>query len=256
MRDRGVNTKVQAALQRKAAHAAEQDYKKAQKMEELEAEEWKKGSNQRSINRKATQDAKADELARRRKLKAELLASEELETSSVKVKKNTPSKKTKKKKNDLSILEDALISNADKKMKAKKREAKIKRDDAERREREKANISAQNTQSDTLIANTKAMIGDTVDGALVGRKLNLRKEEDGSSGIDGALSALRVDEDLVDAHPEKRMKALHKAFEEKMMDEIKEQYPGLRLNQYKCKIFNLWKKSPENPMNQKDGIEN
>ena len=46
------------------------------------------------------------------------------------------------------------------------------------------------------------------------------------------------------------MKALHMAFEERMMPEMKEQYPGLRKSQYKEKIFQLWKKSAENPMNR------
>jgi hypothetical protein len=34
------------------------------------------------------------------------------------------------------------------------------------------------------------------------------------------------------------------------MAEVKADYPGLRLTQYKEKIFALWKKSPENPENQ------
>ena len=32
--------------------------------------------------------------------------------------------------------------------------------------------------------------------------------------------------------------------------EMKEDYPGLKLSQYKDKIFQKWKKSPENPANQ------
>ena len=34
------------------------------------------------------------------------------------------------------------------------------------------------------------------------------------------------------------------------MPQVKEDYPGLKLSQYKEKIFQLWKKSPENPANQ------
>ena len=53
-----------------------------------------------------------------------------------------------------------------------------------------------------------------------------------------------------DEHPEKRMKALHKAFVAKMMPQMKDDFPGLRKTQYEEKIFQLWKKSPENPMNR------
>jgi hypothetical protein len=52
-----------------------------------------------------------------------------------------------------------------------------------------------------------------------------------------------------DAHPEKRRKALHAAFEDRMLPQLKEDYPGLKLAQYKDKIFKLWEKSPENPTN-------
>ena len=40
------------------------------------------------------------------------------------------------------------------------------------------------------------------------------------------------------------------AFEEREMPGIKADYPGLKLSQYKEKIFNMWLKSPENPDNQ------
>jgi hypothetical protein len=46
------------------------------------------------------------------------------------------------------------------------------------------------------------------------------------------------------------MKAAYKAYEEKMMPEMKQTYPGLKRQQYLDKIFASWKKSPENPMNQ------
>jgi hypothetical protein len=52
-----------------------------------------------------------------------------------------------------------------------------------------------------------------------------------------------------DAHPEKRRKALHAAFEDRMIPQMKEDFPGLKMAQYKDKIFKLWEKSPENPSN-------
>lgn len=53
-----------------------------------------------------------------------------------------------------------------------------------------------------------------------------------------------------DKHPERRLKASFKAFEEAELPKLKEEKPGLTLNQYKDMIWKLWKKSPDNPLNQ------
>jgi hypothetical protein len=81
-----------------------------------------------------------------------------------------------------------------------------------------------------------------------------------ATGIDSALEALSMSGvgsggggGVVgggDAHPEKRRKAAYLAFETAMLPSMREEYPGLKLQQYKQKIFKLWEKSPENPMNQ------
>uniref|UniRef100_A0A0E0KTV8 Coiled-coil domain-containing protein n=1 Tax=Oryza punctata TaxID=4537 RepID=A0A0E0KTV8_ORYPU len=55
-----------------------------------------------------------------------------------------------------------------------------------------------------------------------------------------------------DKHPERRLKASFKAFEEAELPKLKEEKPGLTLNQYKDMIWKLWKKSPDNPLNQND----
>eukprot|EP01029_Cantina_marsupialis_P028573 TRINITY_DN776521_c0_g1_i1.p1 TRINITY_DN776521_c0_g1~~TRINITY_DN776521_c0_g1_i1.p1 ORF type:complete len:223 (+),score=94.67 TRINITY_DN776521_c0_g1_i1:39-671(+) len=76
-----------------------------------------------------------------------------------------------------------------------------------------------------------------------------------ASGIDNVLGALddlapaKKTEEL-DRHPERRAKAAYKVWSENMMIELKEDHPGLRQSQYKSKLSKLWKKSPENPMNQ------
>ena len=56
---------------------------------------------------------------------------------------------------------------------------------------------------------------------------------------------------LADDHPERRQKALYNAFFERQLPIMKEEQPGLKLSQYKERIFDLWKTSPENPRNQK-----
>jgi hypothetical protein len=41
-----------------------------------------------------------------------------------------------------------------------------------------------------------------------------------------------------------------------MLPQIKQDFPGLKLSQYKQKLFDLWKKSPENPLNQERAAYN
>lgn len=176
----------------------------------------------------------------------------------IKSKFGAATKKGGKKKNDLSLLEDALVSDAEKKSKEKKRLERIKKErEAQQAIEREMKQKEEQANKDPLLANTDAMIGmDGPDeeggGAIaVGRKANVAGMEDiHASGLDSALSKLSVGGGGDDRHPEKRMKAAYKAYEEKMMPEMKEQYPGLKRQQYLDKIFALWKKSPENPLNQ------
>lgn len=143
------------------------------------------------------------------------------------------------------------MGSADKKVKAAKKKERERKEKEEqiRREKERQN-AAQAAKEDPLMANTNSMLGGAIDD-VEGGKLN-KALDDGhieASGLDAALSAMALSNGSTDEHPEKRMKALHKAFEEKMMGPMKEEYPGLKRSQYQEKIFNLWKKSNENPMN-------
>ncbi|EYU38002.1 hypothetical protein ABFS82_02G003700 [Erythranthe guttata] len=69
--------------------------------------------------------------------------------------------------------------------------------------------------------------------------------------VEEALAKMTVEDSLpVDKHPEKRLKASFKAFEEAELPKLKEEKPGLTHTQYKDMIWKLWKKSPDNPLNQ------
>ncbi|XP_055615777.1 coiled-coil domain-containing protein 124 [Toxorhynchites rutilus septentrionalis] len=68
--------------------------------------------------------------------------------------------------------------------------------------------------------------------------------------IDQALAVLSV-KDGEDRHPEKRMKAAFKAYEEEQLPILKQEYPSMKLSQLKQMIFKDWQKAPQNPMNQK-----
>lgn len=63
-----------------------------------------------------------------------------------------------------------------------------------------------------------------------------------ATGIDNALAAVDLSSksgnEAVDKHPERRMKAKFKEYEEHALPRLKEEYPGLKLSQLKDK---LWK---------------
>lgn len=171
-----------------------------------------------------------------------MLKAEEAELGSGGKASKTPalSKKGKKKKDDLSLLEDELVTSAEKKTRAKKRIELEKQQDEARRRQEKAAAAAE-TPVDPLMANTEEMIGGEA-----GRSFNVAMKDEAATGLDAALDTLNVSS----GSESKSQKALYKEYEERTMPSVKEDYPGLRLAQYKEKIWAMWKKSPENPMNQ------
>lgn len=242
---KGPNAKAVAGNALKAANEEKKKAAAAAEAERRAAESWNDGANTRKQSRDAEAAAKADEAARKRREKAELLAAEEaaLPTGGKAKTPSGPKKKGGKKKDDLGLLEDALVSAADKKVKKQKA---LEREKKEKQALEAAAKPKEEVPMDPLMANTEKMM---INDELVGRDANkARMEEEGTSGIDAALSVLNVGGDGVTL---KSAKALYNAFEEKMMPVVKEEHPGLRLTQYKEKIWQLWKKSPENPANQK-----
>ncbi|PPD72868.1 hypothetical protein GOBAR_DD30227 [Gossypium barbadense] len=69
--------------------------------------------------------------------------------------------------------------------------------------------------------------------------------------VEEAIAQMAVADNLpADRHPERRLKASFKAFEEVELPRLKEEKPGLTHTQYKDLIWKLWKKSPDNPLNQ------
>ncbi|SBT75780.1 conserved protein, unknown function [Plasmodium ovale] len=69
-----------------------------------------------------------------------------------------------------------------------------------------------------------------------------------ATGIDDVISAL----DNVSFERTKKVKVAYKKFEEENLPLIKEQYKGLKLSQFKQILWKQFKKSADNPMNQKD----
>ncbi|KAL7408941.1 hypothetical protein BDY24DRAFT_246471 [Mrakia frigida] len=54
----------------------------------------------------------------------------------------------------------------------------------------------------------------------------------------------------VEIHPERRFKAALEHFQETELPRIKQEYPGLRLQQYKERLFKEFQKHHDNPFNQ------
>nr|OQO26075.1 hypothetical protein B0A51_07007 [Rachicladosporium sp. CCFEE 5018] len=77
-----------------------------------------------------------------------------------------------------------------------------------------------------------------------------------ATGIDNALDALSLTSapstQALDRHPERRFKAAYAAFEERRLDEMKDE-KGLRRNQKVEQIRKEFEKHPENPFNQVGG---
>ncbi|KAF5353180.1 hypothetical protein D9757_012655 [Collybiopsis confluens] len=83
-----------------------------------------------------------------------------------------------------------------------------------------------------------------------------------ATGIDNALDLLEVVTAKMDKasvgsqaagiekHPERRFKAAFEAYQERELPNLKEEHPGLRLQQYKDLLYKQFQKSPENPYNQ------
>eukprot|EP01013_Petalomonas_cantuscygni_P018385 TRINITY_DN3580_c0_g1_i1.p1 TRINITY_DN3580_c0_g1~~TRINITY_DN3580_c0_g1_i1.p1 ORF type:complete len:237 (-),score=46.92 TRINITY_DN3580_c0_g1_i1:78-788(-) len=72
-----------------------------------------------------------------------------------------------------------------------------------------------------------------------------------ATGVDDAIAALAdagVGDEGADSHPERRLKAAHRAYEERMLPLMRKSKPGLRLQQYKDLIWKKWAKAPENPL--------
>lgn len=81
--------------------------------------------------------------------------------------------------------------------------------------------------------------------------LNRLQIEGEARSIEAAISVLKDKEEEVDKHPEKRMKAAYKKYEDTNLPILKQENPSMKLSQLKQMLWKDWMKSPENPLNQK-----
>ncbi|KAG8893655.1 hypothetical protein FRC01_013450 [Tulasnella sp. 417] len=93
-------------------------------------------------------------------------------------------------------------------------------------------------------------------------------EEFAATGLDDALEMMtlvtaKTDKAAVgqaaagiESHPERRFKAAFEAYKERTLPELKEERPGLRLQQYNDMMYKQFQKHPDNPFNQQTAAYN
>ncbi|PWA54717.1 hypothetical protein CTI12_AA433410 [Artemisia annua] len=222
----GVNSKAEAARARKSATESE---RKDQQAREKDDQYWQQaeGAKSRAAKKREEESEKKAEAAAR---KAEARRLAELEEQEL----EKSLKKADKKANRVSIpvpkvTEAELVrrKEEEEKERAKKAEEDKKRMSRVSKEEEyEKMVNVENRNRDDSF-------------------IEARSVEEAIAQMSIAADALPVDK-----HPEKRLKASFKAFEEAELPKLKAEKPGLTHTQYKDMIWKIWKKSPDNPLNQ------
>ncbi|CAI5757837.1 unnamed protein product [Candida verbasci] len=176
----------------------------------------------------------------------------------------------KKKQEQLDKLEQEEAAQWDqgsKKGNKKKEDEQFKKEEAARKKAERdALLAAEEASLPSKATKSKNRGSEKIAAKRTGKIddfLDFNKDipELSASGLDNALEALSltsqgggVENKDLDKHPERRVKAAFKAFEDRRLPEVRKENPGLRLNQIKNLLFKEFQKSPENPMNQETNI--
>jgi len=214
MAPKGGNEKKESGRAKKAANEANRRTAAQEAKEHAEADKWADGSKSNKSKEEKEEKRKAD-LARKA-ANALLLAEEETAHSAKKAAPKTSAKKGAKPK--------------------------------------PAGPGATAAGGDELSDPTLAA-GKSGDGPQ-------EVESFAATGIDNAIDLLEVVTAKMDKasvgnqaagiekHPERRFKAAFNAYVDRELPNIREEQPGLRLQQYRDLLFKQFQKSPENPFNQ------
>lgn len=246
----GVNTKVEAAKAKKAVAQAAKDAKKASAAAAKEDADWAQGADLRADRRRAEQEAKRAEQEAKKAEKQKLLA---LEEHALDEDKHAIRKQKKATKEPARPWEEALKPAAKKNNRGSKKPSAF------------ATLQASGGSSEKLTAAERAALkeAEAAKAASKPGKSDIKfetnfqanrnrnnAEQTEARSLDAALDLLSVSDQELGKHPERRAKAAYKAFEEVMLPQVKEDFPGLKLSQYKQKLSEMWRRSPDNPLNQ------
>ncbi|KAG1355373.1 coiled-coil domain-containing protein [Cocos nucifera] len=224
----GVNSKAEAARTRRSAVEADRKERAAREKEE---EYWRaaEGSKSRAGKKREEEAEKRAEAAAR---KAENRKLAEVEQRELEKAGHKPDRKASR----VSIPAVPKVTEAELERRREEERQRILRNaDAARKHRSRT-AEEEEYERMVLVANTNR--DDSVIEA---------------HSVEDAIARMALAEPQLppDRHPERRLKASFKAFEEAELPKLKEEKPGLTLNQYKDMIWKLWKKSPDNPLNQR-----
>ncbi|XP_019150757.1 PREDICTED: coiled-coil domain-containing protein 124-like [Ipomoea nil] len=221
----GVNSKAEAARARKGAVEAERKDREARQKED---QYWSQAEGAKSrAAKKREEEAEKRAEAAAKKAEARRLAEQEEKELSKSLQK--PDKKA----NRVSIPVPKMTEAQLRRRREEEQAAMQKKGEEEKRKQSRV---AEEEEYERMVLVTNTNRDDSIIEART---------------VDEALAKMTVVDNLpVDKHPEKRLKASFKAFEEAELPKLKEEKPGLTHTQYKDLIWKLWKKSPDNPLNQ------
>lgn len=222
--------------QQKKADKAEQRLQDKQKQDQLLRDEqsWENGSNKRGALRKQQLNDKHEEKMKNAKEKRELLAEEEETIGSGK-----KSKTRKMKGDDFDLLNQSLASMPKTKVQ-KEKEEKMRQKEEQRKLEQQKQIEKEEFLEKQRQKEKELKYKNIVDNSNIMMN-KLDNDENHVNTIDDAIDLLNDDGDSTMAFKE---------FYRIQYSLLKEENPNLRLNQYKERIYKLWKKSPDNPSNK------
>jgi len=224
--------------QKKNDKVEQREVEKQQQQQHLQEEQsWEKGINNRALSKLQQQHEKQEEKMRNAKEMKELFAAEELVLGSVQ------KLKSKKKGDDFELLKTLATLPKSKAQKEKEEKLRKKEEQIlleEQRKIEK-DLLLQKQQEEEKKWSQKGIVysNEIVTNHTENDEFNY------ASSIDSALELLNENEQ------DPSIKNIFKEFYKTQFQILKEEQPGLRLNQYKERIYKLWKRSPENPYSNK-----
>lgn len=221
----GVNSKAEEARARKSATESERKEREAREKEE---QYWREaeGAKSRAAKKREEEAEKRAEAAAK---KAEARRLAELEEKELEKAMKKPDKKA----NRVSIPVPK-VTEAELRKRREQEQAELAKKAEEAKKKHSRTAEEEEYERMVLVTNTNR------DESIIEAR-----------SVEEALEKMKVADNLpVDRHPERRLKASFKAFEEAELPRLKEEKPGLTHNQYKDMIWKLWKKSPDNPLNQ------
>lgn len=221
----GVNSKAEAARARKTASETE---KKEREAREKDEQYWREaeGPKSKAAKKREEEEQKRAE-ASAKKAEARRLA--ELEEKEMEKSLKKPDKKA----NRVSVPVPK-VTEAELRRRREQEQSELQRRAEEAQKKIARTAEEEEYEKMVLVQNTNR------DGSLIE-----------AHSVDEALAQISIADDLpLDKHPEKRLKASFKAFEEAELPRLKAEKPGLTHTQYKDMIWKLWKKSPDNPLNR------